>query len=436
MEQAYYINRHEERDGQIVLFNRPNGQKPIWHMRLYVKGMKNANGVKKQYVQKSTSTTDKAEAIAIAKEEHDSLRYKVRHKKPATDIRFKDLYVLWWSTKKRRALEKRFESKGREGKNPRITWHERFSERYWIPYFGEYLVNDIDNTIIENYWRWREEYWYNASDEDKKKYPNHSLNPAKKTLAMEQSTLRELFGWAHSEKIKEYMPIVATPYNRDGVAEKRRPSFEREEWERLDRYMRERWVKGKGINDAKSKKVHKGHLWQREMVRLYIQFLQSTGMRPGEPLRLRHRDISVIKTKKGSEVLKIQVPRETKTGERDVHSMKTTVRYYNSIKEHTGYNKPDDWVFCDRSGVRSRGYYATVKSLLRELDMYLDKNNDKRSSYSFRHYYAEQRLQEIGTNPQALDYIAANMGTSWQMLQNFYIRKGQNVDLDTLIGFD
>jgi hypothetical protein len=68
--------------------------------------------------------------------------------------------------------------------------------------------------------------------------------------------------------------------------------------------------------------------------------------------------------------------------------------------------------------------------------MYLDKNNDKRSSYSFRHYYAEQRLQEIGTNPQALDYIAANMGTSWQMLQNFYIRKGQNVDLDTLIGFD
>jgi integrase len=206
--------------------------------------------------------------------------------------------------------------------------------------------------------------------------------------------------------------------------------------------MRERWVLGKGIKDnavehgkGNTRRAHKGHLWQRQMVRRYIQFIQSTGMRPGEPLQLKHKHFTLVKTKKGNDVLRIEVPRTTKTGERTVHSMKATVRYYEAIKDLTGHCEEDDWVFCDMHGKRSNGYYNTIKSLLRELGMYEDEYGDARTAYSFRHYYAEQRLDEIGTHPQALDYIAENMGTSWLMLQNFYIRKGRNVDVDTLTGY-
>ena len=442
MKQSFYINRLEERGGEVVLFHRPNSKKPVWHMRLYVKGMRTASGGKQQYIQRSTGTTEQAEALRIALDEHDRLRHKVRHNKPATDITFNDLYDLWWNTEKKRTLIKKHEQSYREGISKRIVWYKAFSDRYWKKYFGEYYLNDIDNKIVKGYWDWRENYWKKASKEDKKRSPNHSENPAKKTLQMEQSALREVFRYAHSEALMDYQPDITQPYHRDGTTEKRRPSFSKDEWLRLDRYMRERWVVGNSISDTKIKhgvgnarKAHKGHLWHRQMVRRYIQFLQSTGMRPGEPLQLKHKHIRIVSTKQGNQVLQIEVPRTTKTGARTVHSMKATVRYYNAIRELTQRCDKEDYVFCDKNGKKTGGYYNTIKALLRELDMYKDEYGDARTAYSFRHYYAEQRFAEIGTHPKAMDYIADNMGTSWQMLQNFYIRRGLNVDIDTLTGY-
>lgn len=436
MSDSYYINRNEERDGEVVLFNRANAKKPIWHMRLYVKGMKNADGSKQQYLQKSTGTTNYAEAVRIALDEHDRLKYKVRHNKPVTDVTFASMYEIWFSTKKSVELAKRYANKGREGRNPRIIWYEKHAQRYWIPFFGDTLVNDINNTQAERYWRWRQDYWKNASQKERKAHPNHALEPSKKSLAMEQSALREVFGWGHSEGLVENIPAIVSPYTRDGSGEKRRASFDKDEWERIDRYMRDKWVKGKGNNDRRDYKVNRNVLWTREMVRRYIQFIQSTGMRPGECLQLKHRDIEIIKTKKGSEVLRIHIPRNTKTGERIVHSMKSTVRYYKAIRSHTKHTKKDDWVFCDEQGAKSKGYIHQIKSMLKDLNLYKDKNGENRTAYSFRHYYAEQRLDEIGTHPQAMDYIATNMGTSWLMLQNFYIRKGRNIDIDTLTSYN
>ncbi len=57
----------------------------------------------------------------------------------------------------------------------------------------------------------------------------------------------------------------------------------------------------------------------------------------------------------------------------------------------------------------------------------------KRSAYSFRHYYAEQRFADIGTDPKTFDLLSTNMGTGRQMLESYYIRKGMNVDDEALI---
>ncbi len=295
------------------------------------------------------------------------------------------------------------------------------------------MLNDLTNTICSDYWNWRESYWQRATDEDRKATPNYAMNPAKGSLKMEQSALREFFRWANSEGLLEHIPTITSPYTGDGSKENRRPSFEKSEWQTLDRYMRDKWVLGKGVNDN-GKRCRDSVLFNREMCRRYIQFIQSTGMRPGELLKIKHRDIQKIKTNNGSEILRITVPRDTKTGTRDVHSMKGTVRYYDAIRKISKALDPEDLVFTNIDGgmLSSNGYILTVKALLKELKMYYDKNEDRRSAYSFRHYYAEQRLDEIGTHPKALDYIAENMGTSWLMLQNFYIRKGRNVDIDML----
>jgi hypothetical protein len=62
-----------------------------------------------------------------------------------------------------------------------------------------------------------------------------------------------------------------------------------------------------------------------------------------------------------------------------------------------------------------------------------DAEGGKRSAYSFRHYYAEQRFADIGINPKTFDLLSTNMGTGRQMLESYYIRKGMVVDDEALI---
>ena len=50
-----------------------------------------------------------------------------------------------------------------------------------------------------------------------------------------------------------------------------------------------------------------------------------------------------------------------------------------------------------------------------------------------RHYYAEQRLIELGTNARAFDIIGKNMGTGRQYLEDHYVRKGIMQDEDALV---
>lgn len=57
-----YLNKVELKDGNIVLFHRPNAQKPIYYMRIHVRGMRDVYRNKVTYVQESTGETDLEEA--------------------------------------------------------------------------------------------------------------------------------------------------------------------------------------------------------------------------------------------------------------------------------------------------------------------------------------------------------------------------------------
>jgi hypothetical protein len=50
-----------------------------------------------------------------------------------------------------------------------------------------------------------------------------------------------------------------------------------------------------------------------------------------------------------------------------------------------------------------------------------------------RHYYAEQRFIELGTNVRAFDIIATSMGAGRQYLEAHYVRKGVMQDEDALV---
>lgn len=425
-----YANKVELRDGQVMLFHRnPNSKRPIYHMRIYVRGMRDIAGKKKQYLFETTGESDLEEAKRVALNMHDELRLRVKNNQPMTELTFAALYALWWKEKQVK-LNAIFAAKGRQGKTERIGWFEKQSARYWLDYFGKKKLSEINQAYVSGYWSWRIAYWSKASAAERKRYANHAIQPSKKTLDMEQSSLREIFGWANAHDIMTRMPIIENPFARQGIAAVRRASFDVDHWEQLRVYM-DRWVLGKGDADVR---VNSRHLYQRKLLQIYLHWLAYTGMRTGEVLKLRYRDIDVGETEQHSvPTIRIRVPNDTKTGTRDVVAMPQLVAWLDALVELTGRDAKDDWLFCDADGKRNTGFFKTVPKLFGEAGVLLDAEGGRRSAYSLRHFYAEQRLIELGTNARAFDIIGSNMGTSRQYLETHYVRKGVLADEDALV---
>ena len=435
-----YLNATELEGGRILLFNRPNAKKNVWHMRIYVAGMEDISGDKVKYYTRSTGELDLDRAKRIALDTYESLRDKVRNEEPVFDSTFRQAYQKWWNTQKKPNLEERQRRRNSTIPNPKpndkVSWYGKHFERYWSAYFGDMELTKITNSVSSEYWRWRLHYWDNASEEERKAYPNHAKVPSPKTMRMERGALREFFGWCVDNKLCRIVPnFWHAIFENDNQTDTRRASFDKDEWVRLDRYMRERWVVGRGVGDKPEQgKPHSGHLRQRQMTRRYIQWITATGMRPAEPLYLQHKHIEKIKLDDGTEVLEIYLP-QGKTGARKIYSQPVCVKYYDAIREITQKTDPEDFVFCDKEGKPSKGYYRTLNSLLISLGMrYHPKTGGARTAYSFRHFYAEQRVSEAGRNLATTADLRSNMGTGIQQLENHYLRK-QVYDPEGLISY-
>ena len=96
-----YLNAVELRDGQVLLFNRPNAKKNVWHMRLYVRGMEDVSGEKVKYYTRSTGELDIEEAKRVALDTHDKIRLKVRNEEPVYDATFSEGWIRWCEKKKK-----------------------------------------------------------------------------------------------------------------------------------------------------------------------------------------------------------------------------------------------------------------------------------------------------------------------------------------------
>lgn len=425
-----YLNKVELKDGQIVLFHRTaNSKRPVYHMRIHVRGMRDVHGAKVTYWQSTTNESDLEEATRVALDKFDELRLLVKDNRPVIELTWRDLYALWWQ-QKRVKLDARFAAKGRVGQTQRVGWFEKQSRRYWLAYFGDKKLGELTQSYVEAYWTWRIAYWSLATEEERQKHANHAQRPSKKTLDMEQSSLREIFGWGNAHKIVTFMPIVENPYAKQGIAAKRRASFDAEDFENLCDYM-DRWVAGKGDAD---KRVHSRHLYQRKLLQIYIYWLAYTGMRTGEVLKLKHGDIDYgLTDEDATPVLRIVVPEDTKTGKRDVTSQPELLFWYDALIEHTENDRKEDWLFADKDGRRNDGFFKTITKLFAEAGVLFDKDGEKRTAYSLRHYYAERRLDELKINPRAFDIIGKNMGTGRQYLETHYVRKGIMYDEDLLV---
>jgi integrase len=298
------------------------------------------------------------------------------------------------------------------------------AERYLLPYFGARSLEDVTDLFAEAYWSWRIAYWSSQQGTEKLekattrrstlKHPrfsrlgNVAKRPSQKTLQMEQSVLRQIFSWALRMGIVQRMPTIKAPAPHRNVGVSRRPAFEIDEWKELCRFMRD-WAQGAGsTSEGTNARAHKLHLWQRQMLENYVLFMRASGLRPNEARQLKWKDIQVIRTSEGEEIV-LQISPMTKTGERECVPIKHARDYLRNIAELSSHTGPNDFVFADKSGAPIDSFGKTFKKVLEMANLLNDRTGKPRTIYSLRHTYATFRLLYGNANVQDL---AQNMGTS------------------------
>jgi integrase len=422
-----YENKHVYRDGKITLYTR-NGS-PTYHARIKVDGVKG-------YIVKSTKRKSPEEAFAFAEDLYDDMRYRVRH---GLEVRPHDFGSMWkkWYAANQHSLSIH-----------RQRYLVGTSDRYFLPYFGEVSMEDINDALVERYWIWRINYWSSEEGQAKidnaqksrttKKRPykqklgNIARVPSAKTLQMEKSALGQILSWGYRNGFIHRVPEIRTPKiksHTSGVS--RRPAFDLREWRKLYQFMRS-WVEEGAESDLEKsaaemldkdgnrlhiRRVHSLHRWQRQMLRHYVLFMGMSGLRPGEARLLRWKDIEPIQDSNGVEQIVLHISPLAKTGSRECVPLHYTKTILGRIRELSFHTDSNDFVFCDQDGDEVTSYGKTFKSLLKKADLLKDRFGKVRTIYSLRHTYATFRLIYGKAN---IENLAQNMGTSPKMIYDHY----------------
>ncbi len=404
-------DRHELRDGRVVVYLRDAS--PYYQMRLKIHGVTG-------YITRSTKCRSLSEALVVASETYDDLRYKAQHGLDVKPHTFESVWKRWYEAH-RNVLSIH-----------RIRYLEGTSERYFLPFFGSLKTDQITSEKVQSYWTWRINYWTSeegvrkietaqksrttAKRPYKQKLGNVAKVPAQKTLQMEQTALKQILRWANGLGMISRIPEIRAPKISAKKGISRRPAFELAEWQTLYRFLRE-WVKQPAKEGMKGRGPNSHHLWHRELFRSYVLFMGTTGLRPNEARQLRWRDAVPMNHSDGSEYLLLHISPNTKTGARECVALKGTILYLERIRKISLHTKPDDLIFCDKNGEAIENFGKTFKAVLKEANLLEDRYGNVRTIYSLRHTYATLRILKGGAN---IEDLAQNMGTSPTQIYQHY----------------
>lgn len=372
----FYSETYTYREGRILLYKRPNSQN--FQCRLRIEGIKG-------YTIKSCDTPNQGKALKFAEDLYDNLRFKKLNNLPLKTKTFRQIFEDWF----KRADKSEY----------RQDFYQGRAKLYLFPYFGDYKIEEITESIIDDYWLWRKNYY---KDNPEKLKGNMKENPSPQSLRMEKTAIQEIFEYAHRRGYIRAVPKIN--FKVRGNTENR-ATFTKEEYEKLSMNL-QLWAMGKAkASDS----------YQRQMIYNLVIFLANTGIRPSEYYKIKWKDIT-IHNQNGVKLLYISVPENTKTGQRTVVSLPEAYTCYENIKSFSKYTKEDDYVFTNYDGTSMENWTKTYKSKLEEWKLYLDDNDNPRPPYSLRHYYATQRLLD---GVQVYD-LAKNMGTSVKQIEHHY----------------
>ncbi len=379
-------------DGKILVFRR-GGR---YHARIGIGPNK--------YLYRSLKTANRGIAIREAQRLGYEMEFRAEHGIPASSKRFHDVIEEYLAHRRREHLQ------GRTSSNA-LRQIERVG-RFWLAFAGDRLLTDIGNAELREFVSWRRDYYTTHPF----KHHNAKRYPQDKTIQWDVMLGKAIIKWAHERGYRGTMQLPT--YSFTAKRKRVRPAFEVWEYRRLVRALF-RWVRDCTVPEF---------LHTRLLLRDYVLFLANSGMRVGEANNLRIRDIHPFVDQLGRRNYRLVV--RGKTGERDVIPRWQVTRYIDRIIAGKADPQQDDWLFAMKDGHRIITLIDQFDKVAKLAGIERSSAGEKYSLYSLRHFYAVQSLRKgIGVYD-----IARNMGTSVEMIQQYYGRQATPLALATSLG--
>ena len=327
--------------------------------------------------------------------------------------------------------------------------------KFWLAYCGNKEVDKIDNSVLKDYISWRKEYYHKLPESSRPK--KYSLNPADKTLEWESTYVKSVLKYAKERGYLGAKPLPDYRYK----AERRvvRPAFTIPEYVKLYTRMR-KWIKE---TDNESWR------YTRELLRDYVLILANSGMRVGEANNLKESDVVEFKDELGRKNYLFNV--QGKTGKRTVIPRANAVRYIErnirrnqewdarriglaELRETSTKAQPTlranrrkegsvrtagldksrstgQWFFRMPDGEQVITLIDQFRGLLESIGLSKNRDGLTYTLYSLRHFYAVEMLRK---GKVGVFDIARNMGTSVQIIEQYYGKQATPMALATKLG--
>ena len=326
---------------------------------------------------------------------------------------------------------------------------------YFNGFFGEMKIDSIDDKTIQKYRTWRKNYWKEKLKDD----PTYSYERNGQTIVSNKSRLLKKPvspSTLHKEdvilrKVFEFGKLTGdvSKYNKlkiksETVKVVRKPSFTKDEWDRINERSRYRssderlWENRKDTTTRKKYKkqnnefVNETVLNQRKLLHDFINFMVGSGCRTTEGMNLKWVDIEdneIIEEKNGKfkkvQSVKLYVSGKGKKRKcdpqpyvKDVLERIKERQIQFSKKNKFKFKGKDKYVFSDEFGNKIDSFRKSFSNLLEDCGLLTDKFGAKRVIGSMRHTYGTFR-KNFG-EVDSYD-LSVNMGTSVEMIEKFYV---------------
>jgi len=375
-------------DGKLVLFRR-NG---LWQARIPV-----GSG---RYIWRSLKTSDEAKAAALGRKLFYQTDAKLAEGLPVHSRTLNaviDEYV---------AMRERDNALGKAAKRASSIKHTsdgmlRQVKRvaaFWRAYAGTKPIEALDDKLLNGYVGWRKAYYHGIAVLPKNARPD----PADKTLQWEIMLGKLLIRFAHEQGYRGNKPLPTFTF----VPKRKRvrPAITLNDFTVMQRQIQAH------VLDAKNRRERESRLLLHD----YVLVLALSGMRVGEANALRMRDVEAIMDGDGRPNVQFHV--RGKTGARVVVPHIDAKRAVDDLSARRGEWKEDDYLFAMPGGGRIITLADQFDAFMAKAGLTHNSAGEKYTLYSLRHFYAVRAIQrdvDIYT-------IARNMGTSVQMIEQYY----------------